>query len=69
MLAQKIGYLKVQDFSRLSFFDSLPTQEFSSHRVLRPHDELFVVREGIVEIWHSNHDMLVTDVTQRAAAD
>lgn len=62
MLAQKIGYLKVQDFSRLSFSESLPTQEFSSHRVLRPHDELFVVRTGIVEIWHSNHDMLVSEL-------
>jgi CRP-like cAMP-binding protein len=60
MLAQKIGYLKVQDFSRLSFSDSLPTQEFSAHRILRPHDELFVIRKGIVEIWHSNHDMLVS---------
>ena len=62
MLAQKIGYLKVQDFSRLSFFDSLPTQVFSAHRILRPHDELFVVRSGIVEIWHSNHDMLVKEL-------
>jgi CRP-like cAMP-binding protein len=62
MLAQKVGYLKVQDFSRLSFFDSLPIQEFGSHRVLRPHDELFVIREGVVEIWHSNHDMLVSEL-------
>ena len=62
MLAHKIGYLKVQDFTRLSFFDSLPTQEFGSHRILRPHDELFIVREGIVEIWHSHHDMLVSEL-------
>ncbi len=62
MLAQKIGYLKVQDFSRLSFFDSLPTQDYGSHRILRPNDELFVVREGIVEIWHSHHDMLVSEL-------
>ncbi len=64
MLAQKIGYLKVQDFSRQSFFDSLPTQEFGSHRILRPHDELFVVRSGVVEIWHSGHDMLVSELKQ-----
>ncbi len=62
MLSQKIGYLKVQDFSRQSFFDSLPTQEFSAHRILRPHDELFVIRSGVVEIWHSNHDMLVGEL-------
>jgi hypothetical protein len=60
MLAQKIGYLKVQDFSHLSFFNSLPTQEFGAHRALRPHDELFVIRKGMVEIWRSNHDMLVS---------
>ena len=61
MLAQKIGYLKVQDFSQ-PFFESLPTQEFSPHKILRPHDELFVVRTGIVEIWHSHHDMLVSEL-------
>jgi len=62
MLAQKIGYLKVQDFTRLSFFDFLPTQEFGPHRVLRPNDEMFVVKAGIVEIWHSHHDMLVSEL-------
>lgn len=62
MLAQKIGYLKIQDFSRPTIFDSLPTQDFGSHRVLRPHDELFLVRAGEVEIWHSNHDMLVNEL-------
>ena len=62
MLAQKIGYLKVQDFSRLSFFDSLPTQEFNVHKVLRPHDELYLIRKGMVEIWHSYHDMLVSEL-------
>src|ERR1044071_5879531 len=62
MLAHKIGYLKVQDFSQLSIFDSLPTQEFGAHRILRPHDELFIVRSGIVEIWHSNHDMLISEL-------
>ena len=62
MLAQKIGYLKVQDFADQSIFESLPTQEFGSHRVIRPRDELFVVRRGIVEIWHSHHDILVSEL-------
>src|SRR6185503_2597678 len=59
-LAQKIGYLKVQDFSRLSFFDPLPTQEFGAHKILRLQDELYVIKKGMVEIWHSHHDMLVS---------
>ena len=62
ILAQRIGYLKVQDFSRTSFFDSLPIQEFGPHKILRPHDELFVIRKGIIEIWHSYHDMLVSEL-------
>jgi CRP-like cAMP-binding protein len=62
MLAQKIGYLKVQDFSHLSFFDSLSTQEFNAHKILRPHDELYLIRKGMVEIWHSYHDMLVSEL-------
>jgi CRP/FNR family transcriptional regulator, cyclic AMP receptor protein len=58
-LAQKIGYLKTEDFST-SFFEKLPTQTFNAHKIIRPKDELFVVEQGIVEIWHSHHDMLVS---------
>jgi CRP-like cAMP-binding protein len=58
-LAQKIGYLKTEHFPE-SFFENIPTQTFSAHKIIRPKDELFVVQEGIVEIWHSHHDMLVT---------
>ena len=58
-LAQKIGYLKTQDFPS-RFFDDIPTQTFSPHKIIRPKDELFIVESGVVEIWHTRHDMLVS---------
>jgi CRP/FNR family transcriptional regulator, cyclic AMP receptor protein len=64
MLAQKIGYLRLEDFPRLSSLDSLPTQSLSPHRIIRPEDELFFIREGKVEIWHTHHDMLVSELGQ-----
>jgi CRP-like cAMP-binding protein len=64
-LAQKIGYLRVQDFPS-NFFDNLPTQGFTAHRIIRPSNELFVVEKGIVEIWHTHHDMLVSTLEQGA---
>jgi CRP-like cAMP-binding protein len=64
MLAQKIGYLRLEDFPQLRIFDSLPVQSLSPHRLIRPQDELFVIREGKVEIWHTHHDMLVREMEQ-----
>jgi CRP-like cAMP-binding protein len=61
-LAQKIGYLKLQDFPRTTIFDNLPTQAYGPHRLIRPKDELLLVRAGKVEIWHSGHDMMVTEL-------
>jgi CRP/FNR family transcriptional regulator, cyclic AMP receptor protein len=58
-LAQKIGYLKTENFPS-SFFDNIPTQTFNAHKIIRSKEELFVVEQGIVEIWHSHHDMLVS---------
>jgi CRP-like cAMP-binding protein len=58
-LAQKIGYLKTGNFPP-NFFENLPTQTFNAHKVIRPQDELFVIKEGVVEVWHSHHDILVT---------
>jgi CRP-like cAMP-binding protein len=59
-LARKIGYLKLQDFSRTASFDNLPSQAYGPHRIIRPKDELLLVRAGRVEIWHPHQDMLVT---------
>jgi CRP-like cAMP-binding protein len=65
-LAQKIGYLKLQDFPRTAIFDTLPTQAFSPHRIIRPKDELLLIRAGKVEIWHPRNDMLVTELEPEA---
>src|ERR1051325_8287622 len=56
-LAQKIGYLKIE-------LPGLPTQTFNAHKVIRPDNELFVIREGIVEIWHTQQDILVTELRE-----
>jgi CRP/FNR family transcriptional regulator, cyclic AMP receptor protein len=58
-LAQKIGYLKTEALPP-TFFDNIPTQSFNAHKIIRPKNEMFVVEQGIVEIWHSRHDMLVS---------
>jgi CRP-like cAMP-binding protein len=55
-LAQKIGYLKIE------LPIDLPRQTFNAHKVIRPKDELFVIQKGVVEIWHSRQDMLVTQL-------
>lgn len=62
MLAQKIGYLKLQDFPSIHTFDPLPAQSFGPHRIIRPKDELFVITEGKVEIWRTHQDMLVSQL-------
>ncbi|MFP5262508.1 MAG: Crp/Fnr family transcriptional regulator [Blastocatellia bacterium] len=56
MLAQKIGYLKIDNFPSID----LPTESFKAHRIIRPDNQLFVVQEGLVEIWHTAQDMFVT---------
>lgn len=57
MLAQKIGYLKIKDLP-----PDLPVQSFHAHRIIRPKNELFVIQNGIVEIWHTAHDMFVASL-------
>src|SRR5215216_2216032 len=58
-LARKIGYLKVQ-------LPDLPSQTFNAHKIIRPRDELFVIQKGTVEIWHTRHDMLVTELGENS---
>jgi hypothetical protein len=55
MLAQKIGYLKIDLFE-------LPTESFRAHRIIRPNNQLFVIQQGVVEIWHTAQDMFVTSL-------
>ncbi|HEX5735699.1 MAG TPA: Crp/Fnr family transcriptional regulator [Blastocatellia bacterium] len=57
VLAQKIGYLRIDNFP-----ESLPTQSYSPHRIIRCKDELFIVKEGVVEIWHTRYDKLVKEL-------
>ncbi|HST19643.1 MAG TPA: Crp/Fnr family transcriptional regulator [Blastocatellia bacterium] len=58
-LAQKIGYLHIEEMPDSQIFETLPTKSFSPHRIIRGKDELFLVRHGLVEIWHTRHDTLV----------
>lgn len=62
-LAQKIGYLKANHF--LSFPD-LPTQAFNAHKIIRPENQLFVIQNGVVEIWYTSHDLFVTALKARS---
>jgi CRP-like cAMP-binding protein len=61
-LAQKIGYLRVDDFPSTSIFNTLPTQTYGPNRIIRCKEELFIVKEGLVEIWHTRYDKLVKDL-------
>jgi CRP-like cAMP-binding protein len=58
-LAQKIGYLRVDDFPASKIVDALPIQIYSAHRMIRVKEELLIVQEGFVEIWHTRYDRLV----------
>jgi CRP-like cAMP-binding protein len=61
-LAQKIGYLRIEDLPNRQVFDSLPTQSFNQHRIIRARDELFLIRHGLVEIWHTSDDIMVKEL-------
>jgi len=65
-LEQKIGYLRIDDFSNRSFFDLLPTQAYNANRIIRIKDELLLVKSGVVEIWHTRHDKLVKELREGA---
>jgi len=61
-LAQKIGYLNIEELPDSQIFEALPIKSFSPHRIIRGKDELFLVRQGLVEIWHTRHDTLVKNL-------
>jgi CRP-like cAMP-binding protein len=61
-LARKIGYLRVDDLPEARIFETLPTQSFNAHRIIRG-NELFLLKDGAVEIWHTRHDFLVKELT------
>jgi CRP-like cAMP-binding protein len=61
-LAQKIGYLHITDLPHTAILEDLPTQSFSPHRIIRCKDELLLIKQGLVEIWHTHHDYLVKEL-------
>ncbi len=58
-LSQKVGYLRVEDFPDAKLFDALPTRSYSPNRIIRCEDELLLIKRGLVEVWHTHHDLLV----------
>jgi CRP-like cAMP-binding protein len=60
MLAEKIGYLKIDNLPTID----LPAESFRAHRIIRPKNQLFVVQEGVVEIWYTPHDMFITSLEE-----
>jgi CRP-like cAMP-binding protein len=58
-LAQRIGYLRLE-------LPDLPIQDFNAHKILRPKDELFIVKGGTVEIWNTHQDILATTLKEGA---
>jgi len=61
-LARKIGYLRIEDFPNTNIFDGLPTLTYNANRVLRSKDELFLIKQGSVEIWHTRYDRMVKEL-------
>lgn len=61
-LARKVGYLRVDDFPITSIFNTLPTQSYSADRIIRGKEELFIIKEGSVEIWHRRYEKLVSEL-------
>ena len=61
-LAQKIGYLHIEELPDSQIFESLPIKSFSPNRIIRGNNELFLIREGLIEIWHTRHDTLVKNI-------
>ena len=58
-LAQKIGYLKAEDFPGSRVFVSLPVQSFAHGRIINCKNNLCLVTRGAVEIHHSAHGYLI----------
>ena len=54
--------MRVDDFPHSSIFDKLPTETYGSHRIIRIKDDLLIVQEGPVEIWHTRYDKLVKEL-------
>ena len=58
-LAQKIGYLKAEDFPGSRVFVSLPVQSFVSGRIINCKNNICLVTRGAVEIYHTVHSYFI----------
>ena len=58
-LAQKIGYLKTEDFPGSRVFVSLPVQSFTQGRIINCKDTICLVVRGMVEIRHATHNYFI----------
>ena len=58
-LAQKIGYLKTQNFPGSRIFVSLPIQSFERGRIINCKNSLCLVTRGMVEIYHATHNYFI----------
>ena len=58
-LSHKVGYLQAEDFPDAKLFDALLTRSYGPNRIIRCEGELLLVKRGLVEIWHTHHDLLV----------
>ena len=65
-LAQKVGYLRVEDFPHTDIFDLLPTESFDAQRIIGCKDKLLLIKHGLVEFWHKRDAKLVKTLTPGA---
>lgn len=62
-LADKIGYLRREDFPKAVIFDNLPKLTFGPHKIIRfRKNELLLVTRGMVEVWNKQQDTLVKEL-------
>ena len=62
-LAQKVGYLRIDEFPIESIFDFLPRLTFKAGRRIKSKDNLYLVKSGSVIIRHSYHNYFVKELT------
>jgi len=62
-LAQKIGYLRIDELPSAAVFDSLPRLTFDSGRHIRSKDNLYLVKSGSVIIRHKHYEYLVKNLS------
>lgn len=62
VLAQKIGYLRLDDFADPRPFAPLPTRQYGGGKTIAVNDELLLIRAGSVDIHHPGYGRLVKEL-------